>query len=186
MHGNPAYSCIARLLDSQWRIELIKKGKKSKPKFQNRLNITSSLEILHSSVLSTYLQQMLSHFQIVICQRTIKSGKDSGDLQSNTPMFDSIYICRYKNTHTQIHEGLHSCIYIYRFLQFLFVYLREKNSCYLAVESSNHPVLLRQHRKSWENNHTTLFQENLSKAVQLSISCWPYTSEIFSQILVLF
>lgn len=95
------------------------KGKKS----QNCLNITPSFKILHCSELATYLQQMLSHFQIVICQRSIRSGKDSVDLQSNTTVFDTICICRYKNTHTQIHEGLHTHLYTHIYLSFYIFYL---------------------------------------------------------------
>lgn len=142
-------------------LSLPKKERKASQTFQNCLNITPSFEILLSSVLPTYLQQMLSQFQIVICKRSIRSGKDSGDLQSNTQ-------CRYKNTYTQIHKDLHTSIYIWiyiGFYSFYFVAQRKKLSCYLVVESSNHLLLLRQHRQVWGKNHTTFFQENLSKAV---------------------
>lgn len=117
-------------------LSLPKKERKASQTFQNCLNITPSFEILLSSVLPTYLQQMLSQFQIVICKRSIRSGKDSGDLQSNT---QCLILSIYADIKIHIHKytRVYTHLYIYGYIQVSTVsilQLREKNSVVIWLQ----------------------------------------------------
>lgn len=98
---------------------------------------------------------------ICICQRIVENGRDSGDIQSNTAMFDSVYT----HTHTQIHictkvcVHIYVCIYIYiKFPQFLVGYLRENVARYLVVEKNFQTFFSPKAMwRRWGHNHNTLF-----------------------------
>lgn len=94
-----------------------------------------------------------------ICQRIVENGRDSGDIQSNTAMFDSVYTHTKKYTYAQRYVYIYMCAYIYiTFPQFLFGYLRENVTHYLVLEKKFQTSFsLKTMWGRWGHNHSTLF-----------------------------